>query len=77
MDSRGRPVAALRGTYVIQTGQCFVLSTYVPQSYDSRYFGPVDCAPHAVLTATAAAARAAIDSMRRDMLGGTPHASPE
>ena len=78
MDSRGRPVAALRGTYVMPTGQCFVLSTYVPQSYDSRYFGPVDCVPpHVVLTATAAAARAAIGSMRRDMLGGTPHAPPE
>ena len=52
-DSRNRPVTALKGAHVMGVGECFVMSTYVPNSYDSRYFGPVGCAPpHVVLTAT-------------------------
>ena len=70
LDSQSRPVPSALGEHVLLDGECFVLSTYIPHNYDSRYFGAVDCsAPHVVLTAADDGAQAAIDSMRRDMLG--------
>ena len=71
LDSKKR--AACRrfsATRVLGDGECFVLSTYVRHSYDSRYFGPVDCSPpHVVLSAVDGAAQAAIDTMRRELVG--------
>ena len=70
LDSKKRRVPALLGTRVLGDGECFVLSTYVRHSYDSRYFGPVDCSPpHVVLSAVDGAAQAAIDTMRRELVG--------
>ena len=76
-DSRGRPIDHLLGAHVMGPGECFVLSTYAPTSYDSRYFGAVDCSPpHVVLTARDEAAHAAaVDAMRRDMFGASGHAA--
>lgn len=33
--------ATPEGTYQVQPGQLWVISSYSPQSFDSRYFGPV------------------------------------
>ena len=57
-DTRGRLVRTAEGMHVLAAGECFVLSTYSPRSYDSRYFGPVECAPpFLVLTPVSDAAR--------------------
>ena len=39
-DRQGRPMPKLRGTFVIQPGEFFPVSTY-ERSFDARYFGPV------------------------------------
>jgi len=44
-DTRGRCVQNAKGTHILGANECFVISTYSTQSYDSRYFGPVTCAP--------------------------------
>ena len=44
-DTRGRLVRAAEGAHVLAASECFVLSTYSPRSYDSQYFGPVECTP--------------------------------
>ena len=44
-DTRGRPVPNALGTWVLDSDECLVLSTHSPQSYDSRYFGPIPCTP--------------------------------
>jgi len=42
-DDFGRPLIAWPfGTYHIQPGEVWLLSTYSPRAFDSRYFGPVD-----------------------------------
>ncbi len=40
-DSMGRDMPQLEGCFTLQTGQVFLISTDVPNSFDSRYFGPV------------------------------------
>ena len=40
-DSRGRILESWRGCRSLAEGEFFLLSTYSPVSYDSRYFGPV------------------------------------
>lgn len=41
-DSQGRPVRAWPpGSYTVAEGTIIVASTYHPQSYDSRYLGPI------------------------------------
>lgn len=41
-DGQHRPMNRWpAGTYVVQPGTIWVLSTYNPASYDSRYFGPI------------------------------------
>ena len=71
LDSHARVVPAAIGPHILGEGECFVMSTYIPHSYDSRYFGAVDCsAPHVALTAVAVAAQAAIDTLRHEMFGG-------
>jgi len=40
-DSAGRPLPWWRGCVVLRNGQVFLLSP-VPDSFDSRYFGPVE-----------------------------------
>ncbi len=42
-DQRGRNLANAAGTHILQPGECFLLSTHSPFSYDSRYYGPVSC----------------------------------
>ena len=71
LDSQRRPVPSALGAHILGEGECFALSTYIPHSYDSRYYGAVDCSPpHVVLTAADEAAQAAIDTMRQEMFGG-------
>lgn len=41
IDSKGRPLDAKKGRYIIQKDQVFLASDYTPKSFDSRYFGPV------------------------------------
>lgn len=44
-DSRGRPLPhVLPGTYLVEPGTVWLLSTYNARSFDSRYFGPVPVA---------------------------------
>lgn len=41
-DSAGRPLPGLpAGTYAVASGQVWLISTYSPRSFDSRYLGPV------------------------------------
>jgi conjugative transfer signal peptidase TraF len=40
-DSRGRPLPAWAGCQVLRDGEFFLLMPDVPDSFDSRYFGPV------------------------------------
>lgn len=40
-DRRGRPLPVWHGCLTIAQGQIFVLNSEVPDSFDSRYFGPV------------------------------------
>ena len=50
-DRRGRSLANAAGTHIMQPGECFLLSTHSPFSYDSRYYGPISCgeAPYFIL----------------------------
>ena len=51
-DRRGRHLSNAMGFHVLQSGECFLLSTYSLLSYDSRYYGPVPCgtSPYYTLT---------------------------
>jgi conjugative transfer signal peptidase TraF len=41
-DTAGRPLIPWRsGTFVVEPGKVWVLSSYHPRSFDSRYFGPI------------------------------------
>lgn len=41
-DGAGRPLTAMpRGSYVVPSGYVWLLSSYSPSSFDSRYFGPL------------------------------------
>jgi conjugative transfer signal peptidase TraF len=41
-DTAGRPLTSWPfGTYVVKAGTLWVLSSYHPRSFDSRYFGPI------------------------------------
>lgn len=41
-DSQGRPLPVISaGRYTVQPGTVWLISTYYPKSFDSRYFGPV------------------------------------
>ena len=40
-DSVGRQMPVQNGCYRLQEGEYFLLSTKIPNSFDSRYFGPV------------------------------------
>jgi conjugative transfer signal peptidase TraF len=40
-DSRGRPLPAWRGCRTLRTGELLLLNPAVPDSLDSRYFGPL------------------------------------
>ena len=40
-DSRGRALPTWEGCRVLQSGEVFLLMEGVPDSFDSRYFGPV------------------------------------
>jgi conjugative transfer signal peptidase TraF len=41
-DGAGRPLTAMpRGNYVVPSGYVWLLSSYSPRSFDSRYFGPL------------------------------------
>ncbi len=42
-DRRGRSLSNAMGIHVLQFGECFLLSTHSPFSYDSRYYGPIPC----------------------------------
>lgn len=65
-DTHGRTVRPALGKHVVARGQCFVLSSHSLNSYDSRYYGPVDCAPpHYVLQATTRQAKKRLARMRR------------
>jgi conjugative transfer signal peptidase TraF len=42
MDTTGRPLSPWPfGTYLVKPGTLWVLSSYHPRSFDSRYFGPI------------------------------------
>ncbi len=41
VDRLGRPMPVEIGCYRLQTGEYFLLSTAIKNSFDSRYFGPV------------------------------------
>lgn len=41
-DSLGRLMPVKQGCYQLQPGEYFLLSTAIENSFDSRYFGPVD-----------------------------------
>lgn len=44
-DPKGRPLPHYPfGDYTVRAGHVWLLSTYSPQSFDSRYFGPVPMA---------------------------------
>jgi len=80
-DSRGRPLGNAIGTHILGEEECFLLSTYSERSFDSRYFGPVPCAPpYRVATPMSAAAQDTLRALasawqpsmlRRDLSGGT------
>lgn len=40
-DSRGRPMPQWRGCRRLQPGELFLLNSAIPDSLDSRYFGPL------------------------------------
>lgn len=40
-DRAGKPLPVWQGCHQLQHGQVFVLGTH-PESFDSRYFGPID-----------------------------------
>lgn len=40
-DSQGMPLPRLRGCFKIDRGLFLPISTYIPNSFDGRYFGPV------------------------------------
>ena len=69
-DTRGRRVQGALGTHVLGADECFVLSTFSQQSFDSRYFGPVACVPPVVvLTPHSRKARRELDVLRRALQG--------
>lgn len=41
LDSDGRPLPTWSGCRTLATGEVLVLATRVPNSFDSRYYGPV------------------------------------
>ncbi len=41
-DSRGRPLSTWEGCRVLQGGEVFLLTAGIPNSFDGRYFGPVE-----------------------------------
>ena len=42
LDSLGRPLPHVRpGRYPVPSGMLWIVSTEIPESFDSRYFGPV------------------------------------
>ncbi|MFI5024478.1 MAG: conjugative transfer signal peptidase TraF [Alphaproteobacteria bacterium] len=41
-DSRGRPLPAWEGCRLLHGGEIFLLMEGVPDSFDGRYFGPVE-----------------------------------
>lgn len=41
LDSQGRPLPAWSGCRTLVTGEVLVLATGAPNSFDSRYYGPV------------------------------------
>lgn len=43
-DSRGRPMPQWRGCRRLQSGELFLLNPSIPDSLDSRYFGPLPVA---------------------------------
>lgn len=44
-DDEGRPLLAMAvGTYTVPAGEMWLVSSFNPRSYDSRYFGPVPMA---------------------------------
>jgi conjugative transfer signal peptidase TraF len=44
-DAQGRPLQHVPfGQYLVGPGQVWVISTFSPRSFDSRYFGPVQAA---------------------------------
>jgi len=43
VDSEGQPLPVWRARRVLQPGEFFVFSARVPNSFDSRYFGPIRC----------------------------------
>ena len=41
-DTLGRPLAHIPwGRYTLAPGECWLMSTHIMNSWDSRYFGPV------------------------------------
>ncbi len=65
-DALGRSVQGALGTWVLGAAECFVVSTLSPRSYDSRYFGPVACAPPVViLVPLSKVARTKVRAMRQ------------
>lgn len=41
-DSRGRALPRIpRGRYHVTADECWLFATHIPESWDSRYFGPV------------------------------------
>jgi conjugative transfer signal peptidase TraF len=41
-DSKGRPLPSFpRGSYRVLPGECWLFATTHPNSFDSRYFGPI------------------------------------
>ena len=41
-DRAGRPLPVWTGCRPLGDGQYFMFSDHVPNSFDSRYFGPID-----------------------------------
>ena len=41
LDGQGKPWGIPEGAYEVEPAQFWVLSTYHPRSFDSRYFGPI------------------------------------
>jgi len=41
-DGRGRELRPWRGCRILRAGQYFLLNQDIPQSFDSRYFGPIN-----------------------------------
>lgn len=41
VDGRGEPMPTLQGTFRVVDGTAWVVSSYTPYSFDSRYFGPI------------------------------------